>query len=380
MDDFVAEVTRILTESGAIYRFGDSVVMEAVVAEQRRLLTLATALKAEPNAAHWLSNLLVAGIATDDSTQIAVLPGSLTGAVLASPDLWDALSYIRYYAVRPTFNEDFHLCDPGWNPASGVLYHGPTIRPSLSLPPIDSAGSAASRLPPRTGELLGEFPWQHDADLVNTVAGLVTGLIVNHVIDQPHPLWIFNGNQRGVGKTLLAQTIGRVLDGVEPPRIPLVGGEEELSKRLGAELLDGRSSMFLFDNAKQRIDSVVLEQNALAPELRFRHLGRSSTISRRNAYLWIVTANQAAATEDLVSRSVFVSLRYEGDPGTRSFARDPLEYAAEHRLEILGELVAMVQRWVDVGRPLGAHRHRCSRWAALVGGILTANGLALQRS
>ena len=77
------------------------------------------------------------------------------------------------------------------------------------------------RLPPRLRGLLGEFSWRSEADLVNAVALLLTGLLINHFIDDPHPVAIVDGNQPGVGKTLLIQAIGRVLDGAEPTRIPL---------------------------------------------------------------------------------------------------------------------------------------------------------------
>ena len=43
--------------------------------------------------------------------------------------------------------------------------------------------------------------------------------------------------------------------------------------------------------------------------------------------------------------------------------------------ELLGELAGMVVRWVQAGRPRFNHRHRCAEWAAVIGGILEANGL-----
>jgi hypothetical protein len=96
---------------------------------------------------------------------------------------------------------------------------------------------------------------------------------------------------------------------------------------------------------------------------------------RPNAYLWVVTANQTAATEDLVSRSVVIRLPYEGDPKGRTFASEPLEYATQHRQEVLGELLGMVLRWNRHGRPMGKQRHRCDRWAKIIGGILGVVGL-----
>jgi hypothetical protein len=70
-----------------------------------------------------------------------------------------------------------------------------------------------------------------------------------------------------------------------------------------------------------------------------------------------------------------IRLYYEGDPRARTFTGDPMAYAARHRLEILGELAGMVERWVEMGRPAGPQKHRCRRWASTIGGILDVAGL-----
>jgi hypothetical protein len=120
---------------------------------------------------------------------------------------------------------------------------------------------------------------------------------------------------------------------------------------------------------------MVLEQNMLSPLLSFRVLGRSATIERPNSFIWVVTSNMTAGTPDFIRRCVPIRLLFEGDPKGRAFSRNPLQYAAQHRLEIIGELVGMVLHWVQQGRPLGSHKHRCDRWAATIGGIMGANGL-----
>jgi hypothetical protein len=126
---------------------------------------------------------------------------------------------------------------------------------------------------------------------------------------------------------------------------------------------------------RERIESMILEQNVLSPVLSFRILGKSATVERPNTYLWMITSNLTAGTTDFISRAVPIRLYFEGDPKTRRFAGDPLTYASRHRLEILGELAGMVLRWVQQGRASGAHQHRCARWAAVIGGILDAAGV-----
>src|SRR5262249_33688374 len=62
-------------------------------------------------------------------------------------------------------------------------------------------------------------------------------------------------------------------------------------------------------------------------------------------------------------------------PRERAFEGDPAAYATRHRLEILGELAGLVERWKLAGRPLGQTKHRCVRWSQILGGILGVAGL-----
>jgi hypothetical protein len=95
-----------------------------------------------------------------------------------------------------------------------------------------------------------------------------------------------------------------------------------------------------------------------------------------------MTSNLTSGSTDLISRGVAVRLRYEGDPTGRTFTEDLPQYVSQHRLDVLGELAAMVLRWVEAGRPQANDiwpadrprpRHRCQKWAQTIGGILGAN-------
>ena len=374
LDGFVARANRSLMDSGRVYRFGNTVVYETCGPGDRHLAVLAMQHRAEPNASPILANLLGVGVQTKQGVVQSLASPKLIGAVLADESLWGRLPEIKYHARRLTFDGDFDLCKSGFNAGSGILVHAPEIVPAVPAPVIAPGAGPIDRLPTRLRGLLGEFSWRSCADAVNALAMIMTGVLINHFIDDPHPGGIVDGNQPGIGKTLLVQCIGRVLDDAEPPRISIVR-DEELEKKLCAQLRSSRTSLVFLDNVKSRIESAVIEQNMLSATLNFRVLGRSSTIERPNAFLWMITSNLTAGTPDVIRRCVPIRLFYEGDPRYRSFSGDPLGYAVGHRLEILGEIAGMVVRWVQRGKPLGQHKHRCKKWASLIGGILDANGL-----
>jgi hypothetical protein len=395
LDSFLAEAGRILIESARVYRWENTVVYDFREPEDQHLLILSVRGKAEPQAASVLTNLFGVGFHGKEGPRESLVPPKLVSALLADEDLWQRLPLVKTYARRAVYDEDFTLCGPGWHPEQSILVHGPDITPA-GLPPaglapaeppaVAQSPAAASihRLPSCLWRLLQDFCWAEAADLENALGLLLTGLLANHFVSDPKPIGLIDGNQQEIGKTLLAQVFGQVLDGHEPERIPLTR-DDELEKKVGAKLRESRSGIFFFDNIKAKIDSAFLEASALSPLLSVRLLGHSQNINRPNTYLWLITSNLTSGSSDTITRGVPVRLRYEGNPVERTFHENPLAYAAGHRLDLLGELAGMVERWKQAGRPLAqdadawpagrpAPQHRCKRWVEVIGGILAVNG------
>ena len=76
---------------------------------------------------------------------------------------------------------------------------------------------------------------------------------------------LLDGNQPGLGKTLLARVIGIILDGIDPQLIHYTPDDEELAKRICATLRGSPQSVLLIDNAKVKaggaVTSPVIEAN-----------------------------------------------------------------------------------------------------------------------
>jgi hypothetical protein len=376
LGECVGRIGRVLAESKRIYRISESTYLEVPGQGTARLDLVAAGPTLERGAHGLLANLIAAGMYRKDGETHGLMPDRLVAAALANDAVRARLPEVRDYARRPVFDADFNFVGPGWHPEKGILVHSREIAPAL--PPeageAPKASSPLDRLGPHLRATLGGYCWAGHADLVNGLAFLLTGVLANRFVEHPHPIGLMDGNQPGVGKTLFFEVLGQLLDGRKPPKIS-VARDEELAKQLGAHLRDGQASVLLFDNLRGPLDSPLVEANALSPALSFRLLGHSRMISRPNAYLWCVTSNGLQATPDLISRSLPMRLRYEGDPRRREFPVDLVEYAREHREGVLGELYSLVQHWTGAGRPPGRQRHRCCRWAEVVGGVLDAAGL-----
>ena len=166
-----------------------------------------------------------------------------------------------------------------------------------------------------------------------------------------------------------------VFDGQKVPAIKK-SGDEEFDKLLCAMLKKRRRMVFL-DNLRSKLDSERIEQAITSPKLMIRILGANEFGEWDNDVLFVLTSNDLVVGRDLVSRNLVIDLYTEGDPRKRQAERKasmPLKYAAQYRADILGELAAMVLRWLDAGRPHGELNTRFERVMEVVGGVLYANG------
>jgi len=373
-ENVLADARRILVEDGRVFAYGSTIVMNT----GERLVALANDGKAESHAPSLLANVMICEYRVRFDDLQFPPPKPFVELLLNSEPTRRELPHIASYATRPVFGQDFEFLGRGWHPDTGVLVHGPEVEPAV--PPRVNAADALSRLPRHLRQLLRGFCFKGDADVVNTVGAMLTGLLPTHFRQLGKGLVLLDGNQPGVGKSLLARTIGVVLDGNDPRTIAFSADEEELNKRTCAILRGQQQSILIYDNAKattgRPISSPFVESNSMTAHVTLRILGQSLNIDRPNDLLWAITMNHTKTSPDLVSRGLPIRLQYEGRPEDRDFGdSNPIAYAMEHRAEILGELAGMVIRWNQAGRPTGNHRHRCRQWAGVLGGILEANGL-----
>jgi hypothetical protein len=294
------------------------------------------------------------------------LPASYGNTWLNHPGERGRLSAIKLFTRNPVFTEDWRLVPPGYDPASGIYYAGPEVPPRSGTAHLD--------------KLLREFCFKSAADRTNYLGMLLTTLLIPRFIGSK-PAVLFSGNQPELGKSILAQIIAVLRDGKPVETASYNPNDEEFEKRLGSIVRRGATTIII-DNAKgrsrnPRIESACLERSITDPILSFRLLGFSQDIRAENSHLFCLTANSPDVSRDLVTRSVVVNLYYEGNPERRSFSLpDPEAYAQEHRLEILGELIGMVEHWKGLGRPPATVHSRFNKrgWGTFVGGILAACG------
>lgn len=293
------------------------------------------------------------------------LPRDYANVWLHKPSEVEKLPEVRLYTRNPVYTADFRLAEPGFDPDSGIYYDGEPVVPADNTHHLD--------------ELLQDFCWKTPGDRTNYLGMLLTALLISKFIGSK-PAVVFNGNQPELGKSILAQIIAIIRDGDPVETATYNPNDEEFEKRLGSIVRRGNTTIIV-DNAKARgrvvtIESAVLERSITDPILSFRLLGYSADIRCENSHIFAITANTPEVSRDLITRSVVVSLYYEGSPTARKFSVvDPEGYATQYRAEILSELCGMVERWKASGMPLASTKTRFNKkgWGNIIGGILAAN-------
>jgi hypothetical protein len=233
----------------------------------------------------------------------------------------DKLADLKFVTSLPLFDEQFNLIQDGYSPTSKIFKVKKDLPPAKDLHYIH--------------KLLNEFAW-HDpiADKANFLGVMLTTLI-HHQFLGLVPLVDIEGNQKGLGKTLLAILLGILRDSSMPRSINLTSNEEELEKQLCASFMSG-STTTNFDNVKLTknmtvVSNPLLEKCITDKELKFRILGGNTEFKMVNRALFVLTSNGAILSPDLKSRRLMISLYYEGDPENRNFnIQDVAEFCLKY--------------------------------------------------
>ncbi|MFH1919274.1 MAG: hypothetical protein ABIP48_05215, partial [Planctomycetota bacterium] len=276
------------------------------------------------------------------------------------------LPVVKLFTRNPVYTDDWRLVAPGFDPQSGIYYAGPTVEARNGTEHLDT--------------MLQDFCFKTPADRTNYLGMLLTAILMPRFLGSK-PAALFNGNQPELGKSILAQIIAILRDGRPAETATYNPNDEEFEKRLGAIVRRGVTTIII-DNAKgrarnPRIESACLERSITDPILSFRLLGYSQEIRAENSHIFCITANTPDVSRDLVTRSAVINLYYEGNPERRTFSiADPESFAQQHRLELLGDLIGMAERWKAAGMPMASVHSRFNKrgWGNVVGGILAACG------
>ena len=288
---------------------------------------------------------------------------------------WAHIRPLAGIATYPVLRPDGSLLTrPGYDYQTGLIYEADVTVTVPSRPTQKDATNAIETLL----DPLQDFPFEQDAHSSTLLAALLT-ILARPAIDGPTPLFLLDANERGSGKTLLADFLGMIATGKSLPRRTACESPEEWKKVLLAIGI-AADPVILIDNVTKMLRSDALDAVLTGTQYRERLLGKNEDVTVDIKTVFLATANNATLSADIVRRCVHVRLECESErPAEREGFKYPhlLDHVRKHRSELLSAALTVLRAYVVAEkpkqelRPMGSYE----AWSAIVRGALVWAGL-----
>ena len=253
--------------------------------------------------------------------------------------------------TAPTLRADGSVLDqPGYDAASMLLYYSEDPNPPR-VPTRPTPADALQALRFLWGPV-ALFPLVDDLARGVVLQGLLTSAIRAALPTAPGVG--LDAPAAGTGKTLIGKCFGILADGKEPAVLPPVTEDEEVRKRLFAELRSG-SRVLLWDNVRDPLGSAALDAFLTGPTFRDRVLGVSESASLPNRAMFVATGNNLRMVGDTCRRIFVARLDAQTEkPYARDFDFDPVQRVLADRAAYCVAALTIIRAYIVAGRPKAA--------------------------
>jgi len=198
------------------------------------------------------------------------------------------------------------------------------------------------------------------------------------MINGPTPAHLLEAQLHGTGKTLLAEIAFEISTGGRFEQTTPSHDEDELRKRITSLLMSGAGAIMI-DNLETMVSSTIASA-LTSTRWTDRILGKSEIVTIDNNVIFALSGNNVALSGEIARRIVRIRLQARDDrPWERSSFRHPniKTYVRSRRGQLQAAVVAIVQAWIDAGRPEGPSVPFGSfeSYAQVIGGILHHAGV-----
>lgn len=184
------------------------------------------------------------------------------------------------------------------------------------------------------------------------MAGVITP-IVRSAFEGPSPLFLFDANVRGAGKTLLAQSVGCIALGRDLGVSNYSADPEELRKQITAIVIAGDPAI-LFDNLQGAIGGSTFDRMLTATYWSDRILGTNTTVNLPLRTTWYGTGNNVMLHGDTCRRTLHCRLDVlEENPEDREGFTHPdlMAWIRRERTRLVVASLTIVAAYLKAGRP-----------------------------
>lgn len=217
-------------------------------------------------------------------------------------------------------------------------------------PPVDPLVAAGVARDALLG-LVRDFPFASDADRSAWLATLLT-VFCRRCVGGPAPLFLFEGNQSGAGKSLLADVV-LAIQGDGYAATHWQGDAYQDTAQLFGLVQANATTVFL-DNVSGQFGDVVLDSLLTGESFTGRLLGGATQVTvDTGSLVWLVTGNNLVARRDLARRTLRSSLVNTAPPDARRQFHIPnlLQHVKENRAYYQSCVLTVLAGYVRAGAP-----------------------------
>ncbi len=355
-----------LAQSGLVYR-NPAYRGGLLVEHEGRCQEFGSAKQLAP----YIADHLDVVVLNEDKRKGCVIPSPYLDLMLATETFLDCFRPVDTVTAVPGFDSEFGLLKPGYNPGPAghrIYYTGSVIQPATRTDTID--------------KFLDVMPFATEADRTAAVAGALT-ILLRRCWPGGKAMVLARATKSQSGKeTLLDFTCGLT------PSFALTFQPDKdwpMEKNVAA-ILDRnpesgviRLENIRIDGRKREISSAFFERFLTSNYVTLYTTGTGNPVPVPNSFVVAASSNEGIFSVDFLNRSLTMMLTAKGDMAARvSRIGDPRwEYLPANRNTIHAELLGIVCRWSQAGRPLdltAMKKHCFKQWAAEVGGMLELAG------
>ncbi|MBX3403847.1 MAG: bifunctional DNA primase/polymerase [Phycisphaeraceae bacterium] len=237
----------------------------------------------------------------------------------------------------------------GYDPVTGVLY-APTCEFPLvpDSPTVDDVIEATTHMV----ELVCDFRFVEPCHRSAFFAALLS-VVGRFAFDGPAPMFVFDANVRGAGKTLLAFVAATIAIGPGVGTSGYVESDEEMRKQITSKLIEGHRLVIL-DNLPGRVGCPSLDRVLTTTTWTDRILGKSESATLPATAVWFATGNNVVLMADTARRVVPIRIEVlDENPEDRAGFKHPdlLRFVRENRATLLCACLTWLSAYIRAGKP-----------------------------
>ena len=262
------------------------------------------------------------------------------------------IRYLEGLADSPVVTPSGEVSDvPGYDASTRILYDPQGVKfPAVASRPSESDARQAFNL---LRDLLTDFPFASELERCAAVSGVMTAVLRQSM--RTAPLYLYDGNTPGSGKSLLAKLAMAIATGSSSQPTATNATNEELAKQVTG-LLSAGQRFLLLDNIghTQALGGPTLDALITSERWSQRLLGGNQVFSAPNTLMVMATGNNVRLAGDMLRRVVCCYL----DPQTerpdqreRFTYPDILRHAVTMRPKLVHAVLTLMRAYLAAGRP-----------------------------